>query len=296
MAAIAGHLAVPACEREIGFAVLEFRHFLPGRNAVAGPAIPGGAVRTRLRHPLGELALVRICVASGAGAALESEPARGCAGLFPPRVAFRANDRAMGACQGEPRRLVPGQCEGRGRKSVRRMAGFALSLVWRRGELARMTVCMAGGAAGVLDPVDRGFGTRQMTLSAAHRRVPSVQWVLRVLMLRHVECRRFESFDFMAGGAFSAVRTIRKLVLVGARRMTIQATAVRHGLLEIACLVAGFAGDGRVPARQRELRAGMVEHGSDSGRLPSRGGMTGPAGRLECAAVWFIVTGRAVLE
>src|SRR6266852_3568491 len=67
----AGHSAMGADQRELGFGVIETGKVFPVPGGVAGLAASGLSVRAEGFHALGELAAVRILVTGGTGKILE---------------------------------------------------------------------------------------------------------------------------------------------------------------------------------------------------------------------------------
>ena len=78
------------------------------------------------------------------------------------------------------------------------MARFALTLIRRLAKLTGMDIRVAGDAAEVRDPPDRGCRPLRMALVAADLGVLSVQRITGGTVLRTVECGWFESVDLVA--------------------------------------------------------------------------------------------------
>jgi hypothetical protein len=98
----------------------------------------------------------------------------------------------------------------------------------------------------------------------------------------------------VTGRTLSPVCPARKLGFVRALPVTVRAQGMGYGLLEITLHVARFAGQSGMLSGERELAAGMVKRCREIRRFPGGQGMASLAGRLECAAMRVIVTGRAV--
>lgn len=151
---IGGFVAVnarrrPVCaiQRERGLVVVKDCQIIPGFCGVAGRTPRRFPVFARLAHPLVELAVVRIFVATGANQILPMV-LRGRFWLEGVclLVAIGARDRDMAAGQCKLRFPVPRQSERGGMVAVHGVTRFAVVLVGRTGKLAGVLIGVTVGA------------------------------------------------------------------------------------------------------------------------------------------------------
>ncbi len=107
VAAVAGHLRVSAGQRKRRFRMVKAFHVGPGTDGVAGLAPKRLPIRSRLRHPLTELALVWIRVAARASEILKTEWS-GLGRMLRLRggVTFRTHHCQMRSCERIPALLM----------------------------------------------------------------------------------------------------------------------------------------------------------------------------------------------
>ena len=270
-----GRCLVRPGQHKVRLAVVKALDILPVLGGVAGLATRWRSIRPRLLHALGELVVVRVLVT---GLAIQIIPViehhRLGLGVRVLRLfmAVRAGDGNVAAREGEPRILVPLQCERRRLEAVHRVAVFALVLVGRGGELPVVRILVAVRAILELDLVLRVLAFVDVALGAIHCEVLPFQRIVARVMILGREGRRLESIDRMAGRALNPLRTLGELPVVRIRQMAIRTLGERNLFLEIAALVAGCTIHGGMLAQQRILRLRVIEvliHSGQRNPLPS---------------------------
>lgn len=141
----------------------------PGFYAVTGFAAERSTVGTSASHTIVELALVRILVASGAGAVFEMERknsvgAPAGAGF----VAIGAGNSDMRACQWESSGLVFCDGESSAMEIDDGVAGLATIVVGRGGELIVVSVFVAISAGREFHFINGVFARGNVALGAFH--------------------------------------------------------------------------------------------------------------------------------
>ena len=260
VATLASYCAVRSGEREPRRRVIKRRQVTPARDRVAALATELSAARPYAHQLLAELPVVRIAMASGAGAIFEPIlfdlfEVRRQAGL----VAVTTRDRQVRAGQRVSRLLMLRKSEGR-RAEAAQIVAFLAAVVVRSGcELSKVRVLVAVRAQRKFDLVQGRRSGRNVTLRACDSRMFAFQRICRCCMLFHTEGRRLPSHEGVARRTFAAIGTAQELVAVRIRTMAVDALAERKVLVEVAAFVARDAGHGHVPADERISRLVVVE-------------------------------------
>jgi len=226
---------------------------------MAGFASRDPSVRQTLRHFVAERSLVRIFVATGAGAVFEAilhevllVSTRG------DRMALRARHCQVRAGKRKAAFLVQSNRIRRRLESLHDVAAFALTVVGRLGELPTMHVLVAVGAFRELNLVARLFSRRYVALVARHGRMPANQRICRERMLLHAEKRRLPSVHGVTSCAFALVLALGELPVVFIL-VAVHAPRKCDRLLEICIRMTLNAIDLSVLPEQRKLRLRVVE-------------------------------------
>ena len=147
VALAAGHRAVDSQQREFGFGMIEAVDVHPGFHCVASFAAECGSIGALTRHAIIKLTLVRVFVASGAGAVFETERQDFVGATRGARfVAIRTRNRHVRAHESEARGLVLRDCESRAMEINDGVTWFATIVVGRGGELIVVCVFVTIGA------------------------------------------------------------------------------------------------------------------------------------------------------
>ena len=176
VALLACHPAMRSGKPEGRVRMVELGDVAPGAKAVAGPTAGRGTVGSKRRHPLLELALVRILVAAPAGRVLEAEAS--CRSvLILIRVTLLARNREVCSAQGHAGLGVPRLREDRGTETVHCMARVAAVLVRRSGKLIVVLVPVAVRAGPEADAIQRVLPSLRVALDAGDSGVAAIEWI-----------------------------------------------------------------------------------------------------------------------
>ena len=127
-----------------------------------------------------------------------------------------------------------------------------------RGELATMAVRVAGRAGEFARNVHRFAALRPVAFGAAEPGVFSIERERALTVRLAVKAGGSETCHFVAGGAVRPGSTRGELAFMRIF-VTIPATLVRHGAMEIGALVAFGTRHCRVLSQERKLRGGVIE-------------------------------------
>lgn len=243
MALAADQASVSALQRKPRLRMIERRYLQPRVRGVARRATLHRAIRALGGHHLRKLSFVRIVVTSRAASILESVLRRSCecAGLR-LRVTTDARHRQMRPCQREPCRVVLRQCELCRLEPCHRVAVFAAVFMAWPGELPFVNVGMARRAPHVLNREDCVGSLRDVALGASDAGMLPREWITRLRMLLHSECRRAKAFDRVAGRTIASESAARKLTPVRIGHVAVDAFLEADGGVEVTRLVAAFTG------------------------------------------------------
>ena len=168
------------------------------------------------------------------------------------------------------------------------MTAFAAVIPRRSGELPLVDVGVAIPALRQLDFVEGVQPLGKVASFARHGAVLCLQWIRRVLMHGHCECRGFETLNRVARRAFAAILAGAELPAVRVSVVAIHAFLERYWPVEIASHVTQFAAHPHVLSPQGILGGGVIEsltHRRRGNLFPSRRIVAGLARRLEDAVV-----------
>ena len=196
--------------------MIELIQFPPRFGGVACLATHGFAVFPNLRHPLLELPVMYIFVATGAGKIVEVIRSL-CFWLVLVRelVAITARHSNVPTSQFEFCLLVLCQSEGRRTIPLQVVALITLVLVGLSCELVVVLVLMTISAAfEARDLEDRVLALGGMALVTCDLCVTLEQGIVGLGVRLNVEERRFPAVHIVAGGTFDAFRPLGKLSLV----------------------------------------------------------------------------------
>ena len=202
------------------------------------------------RHALGELTMMDVFMAGGAGETSEMEGYY--LGTFERFVTFVAGNGEMASGEREAGGLmlidgVVGCLEGRAL-----MAALAAIEPWGRSELALVHILVAVRAARKIQLEAGVFAGGRVATGAGHILMREDDGEASLRMLGDCEGRRTPSLNRMAALAFAAIRAMGELTVVRIGLVTIGALRVRHGSLEVAGAMTVEAGDFKVFAEQGE--------------------------------------------
>ncbi len=207
----AGHRLMRAREDESRPVVIEAGDVLPVLGCVAGFAANGRTIAAQRLHALGELVVVRILMAGGAGIVLKVEDrSRVIAGRTPGirnfvlhrnrgrqqhglrkrrgrLMAITADDCQVPSSERETCLLVLSKGERGGLETVDRMALLAPIQPRRRGKLRLVLVMMAVQAAGELDAIQRVLALGNVATRTFHFGVLAFQRILRGRVRLHIK-------------------------------------------------------------------------------------------------------------
>lgn len=243
---------------------------------MASLAPSGGPIGAQLLHPLLELALVRVSVATGAvkilpvvhhGLRFELR-----IGISRFLVAIGARHRNVAAGQNEARLFVEHESEGGWAVAIQSVATLAGVEVRRGGELSSVAVAVAIGAMLKLDLKLCVFALGKMALIAAHSGMSALQRISAGRVVLHGKRRRLPSVDSVARGALALIGARGELAFVRVGLVAICALCKHQRLLEVAARVALGTLNARMLSFQRKLRLGMVKaliHSGDRNFLPA---------------------------
>lgn len=271
-------------ERSLG--MIELRQIRPRLDGVACFAPHWRTAGVMPLHLLAELSVMRIDVASRAGAIFESvwdDFGRVSRGVN--LVTFRTGDGQMRARERKAALLVRSNSERRRLKAANRVTCFALFIVGRRRELAIVSVGVTIQAFREGDFVARCSPCRNVAFGARHGCVPSFERILGSRVRLHVEERRLPSFHGMARGTLAVVPAGDELSVVRIGCVAGRALVESDRLFEISGRVALNAINLRMFAEQRKLSLGMIELGARRDFFPSGRRVAGFAGLNECAVM-----------
>ena len=264
--------------------MIEAVKLLPLNRGVARLASRSPAVHALCSHLSAELTRVRVVMACGARAILETElhGPDGAARLF--LVALPTRHGQVCTRQGEARLLVTSQREMCGAKFRDTVALFASIVIGGSGELALVNVLMTRAALRLSDSKDSVFALRDMAFVTLHLGMPALEWIAGHGMLFESEGRGLEPVHSVTDGAIFAARTRQELTTVIVR-MAIDTSRMGHRRSEIALGVAFAAAYARVLAEKGKSSLRVVEALELRHPCPTRRVMAGLAGTFEAPLV-----------
>lgn len=226
------------------------------------------------RHQFRKPTLVRVLMAGLAGAIGEVVfPVSAGRRIF-FSVAILASNGCVRALQGERRRLVLFQSEGRGMEAFHLMAVFAAVEVRGARELQRMRVLMTIGTPlkrRVIVGIETG---RWMALGTFQALMLARQWIFGRLMGGFGKRCGFPTGIRVTSAAFAVIGAAHKLPFVLVL-VAVHAFFVLDRLFEVRVFVALVAGQTLVLAVQRELGFAVIEIAAgDVHTFPSLGIVT----------------------
>lgn len=255
----AGCGPVRSHQREGSLRMIEARQLFPGLGGMAGLAAGRHAIGPGLQHTILELPLMRIGVATGAGefapVIFRSFGLKSIARL----VAISARHRQVSVAQREPGLLVTRQRESGGSIALQVVTPVTAVEIWRGGELPRMLVGMAVGAALELDLEPRVLAFGDVTPRTWHHGVSTLQRIRRCGVVLRRECRGLETVHGVARSALAAAGSFGKLALVRVRLVAIHACLEGQRLLEISTRVALRTLHRGMLAQQRVFGSRVIE-------------------------------------
>ena len=95
----------------------------------------------------------------------------------------------------------------------------------------------------MLDPIEGLSAIGNVAFRADNRFMFSAEWITGFLMVLYGKCCWLESLFHVAAPAFTMVRSVGKLSIVGIRLMTIHTLGMRQRLPKIAGKMTFGAGD-----------------------------------------------------
>jgi len=247
------------------------------------------------RHPLAELPIVRIRVATGARTIVEA--------IFHGRgrshgngfVTIRAQNCQMCARQRKTRLPVANQRKVRGLESLQVVTRFATVLVWRVGKLSFVNIFVTVLAFRARDfeycvCTFRTLG--HVALFASDGNMAAFQRIFCGRVIFDGERRRLETLDRVAGSTLSAICASAELAFV---RIFVAIRALRewHWSFEISVRVAIGASHRRVLAKQRIFCFGVIESLQLSDLMPVARAVARLTSRGKTSLVRIGVTRRA---
>ena len=232
------------------------------------------AVSTLLVHAILEFTLVYVFMATRARPILKDKR-QDLIGPSPRTrfVAVGARDSNVGAYQRVARLTMLRNCKCGTVPVQDGMAFFARVVVRGFCKLFVVLIFVTIRASGKLNLIYGVFPSREVALVALHLDMLPLQRVLGGVVLFHAEERRLPSLHLMAFLALALPGPRGELALVRIRRMANHALVEGQLFLEVAVLMAIYAGHLGVFSEQRVLGFGVVELKSRKNFFPSRGGM-----------------------
>src|ERR1700739_4988923 len=212
----------------------------PRLHTVTGLAAKGRSIGALASHLFVEFALVRVLVASGAGAILEMKGKDFVGATGQPHfVAIGAGHGRMSSGKREAGLAMFGDGVSGAVPIHHGVAIFAAIFVRSLRELIVVSVLVAVGTLSELHFVNGVLASGDVALVALDLDVFALQGVLRSVVFFHTESRRFTAVNIVACGAFALFGAGIELTLVGIRCVAVLAIGKGYFFFEVVLDVTG---------------------------------------------------------